>query len=329
MVKAAGGASPDGAAEGAGSQRSGSQRSGSQYSESQYSGLLRPGMLFASAWPIPVVLGAVLGTVGWLISGWPWWPPVGAAALWAAAFLVPRYWPGLRADRWSLRTELLLMFAARKGVARMRAEQERRFRRAGFPIYGLPASFPGERYLVASGTSGSWRRPNAVRWLSLGHGDPRPYPGGTWLIVETALTRCAPPDAVRQRRLAERLRNLEQWAAIIKGDRPPQGRPPIMQRPDPHWSAARIAIDDVPVAVEYLADGERWAAWAPHGDLVLSLLASRISLESVTLTSVIDLQRYIDGSRRRDAAPACTVAPPQDTPAPHEDGNETDHHAEP
>ncbi|HZP54278.1 MAG TPA: hypothetical protein VFB40_24095, partial [Actinocrinis sp.] len=115
-------------------------------------GLLTPWALYAVVWLLPAVLGAVLGTVGWLISGFPWWPLIGAVALWLVAFLIPRYWRGLRAQRWSLRTELLLMFYPRKGVKRMRVEEERHFRRADFPLYGLPASFPGERYLSAFGT---------------------------------------------------------------------------------------------------------------------------------------------------------------------------------
>jgi hypothetical protein len=165
MVEGSGGAAPGGSAEDAGRRDS---------------GLVRPGMLFASLWLIPAVLGALLGTVGWLISGWPWWPPIGAVTLWSAAFLIPRYWPGLRTQRWSLLTELLLVFSARKGLARLRVEEERRFRRATFPLYGLPASFPGEalarssspatRITVASAVS---RRSSTTRERSAHRGSFR------------------------------------------------------------------------------------------------------------------------------------------------------------
>lgn len=297
MVEGSGGAIPGGTGDSA---------------EHEKTGLLTPWALYAVVWLLPAVLGAVLGTVGWLISGFPWWPLIGAVALWLVAFLIPRYWRGLRAQRWSLRTELLLMFYPRKGVKRMRVEEERHFRRADFPLYGLPASFPGERYLSAFGTGWSWRHGTVVRWLSLGHGDQRPYPGGTWLLVETARGRTAPPDAERRRWLAERLRNLEQIVAIFKRDQPAPTRLPTEERSDADWSAVHIAIDGAPVAFEHLADGENWAAWAVHGDLVVSILASHIPVESVTLTTVTDLQRYIDGRRRRDAAPACPVPPPED-----------------
>lgn len=277
----------------------------------RHPGLLEPWALFAVVWLLPAVLGAVLGIVGWLISGFPWWPLIGAVALWLVAFLLPRYWPGLRPQRWSLRTELLLMFYPRKGVERMRVEEERHFRRAAFPLYGLPASFPGERYLSAFGTGGSWRPGTVVRWLSLGHGDQHPYPGGTWLLVETAPGRTAPSDTERRQRLAQRLWNFEQLAAVLKRDQPPQGKVPAARRPDPEWTSARIAVDGTLVAFEYLANGENWAAWAAHGDLVLSLFASRVPVDTVTLIIVTDLQPYIDGRRRRDAAPSCPVPPPQ------------------
>lgn len=284
--------------------------------------LLERETLFAVVWLLPAVLGAVLGIVGWLISGFPWWPLIGAVALWWVAFLLPRYWPGLRSHRWSLRTELLLMLYPRKGVERMRAEEERHFRRAAFPLYGLPASFPGERYLSSFGTGGSWRHGTVVRWLSLGHGDQFPFPGGTWLLVETAPGRTAPSDAERRQRLARRLWTFEQLAAVLKRDQLPQGRLRAARRPDPQWpsawSSVRIAIDGTPVDFEYLANGENWAAWAVHGDLVLSLFVSRVPVDSVTLIAVTDLQPYIDGRRRRDAAASCPVPPPQALSPPSE-----------
>ena len=177
---------------------------------------------------------------------------------------------------------------------------------------------PGERYLVGSGTGGSRRGGYVVRWLSLGHrdprrhlGGPRRHLGGPWLIVETAPGRSAPSASVRRRRLAERLWSVERLQAYRTGGQLPQDWPRFAERPDPAWSATHIEIDGTPVGCEYLAVGEGWAAWSLHGEHAVSLLASRMPVESVALTTVIDIEQYIDGSRRPRATAVCAVPQPQ------------------
>jgi len=270
--------------------------------------LFRPNVFITVVWLIPAILGAALGTVGWLVSGWPWWPPVGAAVLWVTAFLLPLYWPGFRATRWSLLTELLLVVWPRRGTSRLRAEEERRFRRASIPLYGLPAGFSGERQLAATGTGGSWLHGFVGRRLSLGHGDPHRLPGGTWLIVETASAHPATADAARRKRMAERLWNLR-LVASRDLDELRRVRAEIANRPDPAWSTTAFEVDATPVVFESLADGECWAAWAVHDDVVLSLLASRMPVESVALARITDIEPYIDGSRRARASMTCAVPP--------------------
>ena len=256
----------------------------------------------------PAVLGAALGTAGGLVSGWSRWPLVGAVTVWSAAFLLPLYWPGLRSGRYSPRTELLLVLHPARGLARVNGEEERRFRYAAFPLYGLTASFTGQRYLAASGTSR--RHGYDVCWLSLGHGDPRPHPGGAWLIVETAPTRSALTPSVQRRRLAERLWGCARMEAYRTHGRLPQDFVLIGHRPDPASSSTPIDIDDAPVVFEYLADGESWAARATCGDEVVSVLASRMPAESVALATLADLEAHIDGSRRIHASAACLILPP-------------------
>jgi hypothetical protein len=271
--------------------------------------LFQPDVIIAVVWLIPAILGAVLGTVVWLVSGWPWWPLVGAAVLWATAFLLPLYWPGFRPTRWSLLTELLLVFWPRPGTRRMHAEEERRFRRASTPLYGLPAAFCGGRQLAGTGTGGSWRHGFVVRRLSLAHGDLHRRLGGTWLIVETASAHSAPFDDARRKRLAERLWNLR-LGTCRDLDEMRRVRAEIAARPDSTWSKTTLEVDATPVVFESLADGACWAAWAPHDGVVLSLLASRMPVESVALVTITDVEPYIDGSREARATPFCAVPPP-------------------
>lgn len=272
--------------------------------------LFRPELIMALLWLIPVLLGGALGAVGWLISGWPWWPLVGAVVVWTAVFLHPLFWPGMRAARSSLFTELLIVFWPRRGMSRAHAEEERRFRRASIPLYGLPAGFPGGRRTVATGTVNSWRHGLVVAWLSLGHGDSAPFPGGTWLIVETAAARLAPDAATRRKDLARRVRHLQiapphdleelrrSWAEAVS-------------RPDLTWSTTMLEVDGTPVEFEFAAEGECWAAWAARGDLVLSVLASRMPAESVNLVPITDIEPYIEGARLVRESPACPFLPPQ------------------
>jgi len=270
--------------------------------------LFRPEVILALVWWIPAVVGGVLGTVVWLVSGWPWWPLVGAAALWATAVLLPLYWPGFRSTRWSLSTELLTVLWPRRAMSRLHVEEEQRFRRASLPLYGLPAGFPGGRRLGATGTGGTWWGGFVVRRLSLGHGDAHRRPGETWLIVETASAQAAPTDAARRKHLAERL-----WSRrlITCGDLDElrRVRAEIAGQPDPTWSKTSVEVDGAPVEFEFLADGDYWAAWAAHDGVVLILLASRMPIETVALVPVTDVEPYIDGSRTARATPYCAVPP--------------------
>ena len=270
--------------------------------------VFRPELILAAVWWIPAIVGGALGTVVWLVTGWPWWPLVGAAALWTTAVLLPVYWPGFRATRWSLLTELLTVLWPRRGMSRLHAEEERRFRRPALPLYGLPAGFPGGRQLGATGTGGTWWGGYVVRRLSLGHGDTHRRPGETWLIVETVSAQAVPTDAARRKNLAERLWN-RRLLACGDMDELRRVRAEIAGQPDPIWSKTTVEVDGAPVEFEFLAEGECWVAWAVHDGVVLNLLASLMPIETVTLVPITDVEPYIDGSRTARATPFCPVPP--------------------
>src|SRR5207244_1668728 len=74
---------------------------------------------------------------------------------------------------------------ARRRTERERRGTESRFRRAPFPLYGLPLSYQGGRLLGGCGWSGSWPR-ELIHRLSLVHG-VLVEGEGPMLVVESAL----------------------------------------------------------------------------------------------------------------------------------------------
>src|SRR6266508_3972643 len=145
-----------------------------------------PVELFGILWrrrtmtPVPAtyltatVVGAALGVASQLVLGWPWWLVVAGfvAAVWLF-FLSTVLWGGGGSSR-PLATEVLRVVSPGRAMARDHRQEAERFRAAPYPLYGLPASWPGPRHL--GGWEGSWskgRRRTVTVALSLGHGDPR------------------------------------------------------------------------------------------------------------------------------------------------------------
>jgi hypothetical protein len=251
--------------------------------------------------------GVVLGLAAQLLVGWPWW--LVAAAVLAAVWLFftsTALW-GRRGSRRPLATELLMAVAPDRAVQRERRDQVERFRRAPFPLYGLPPAWPGPRYL--GGWEGSWSKGGGpvTTALDLGHGDPL-ADQGPQLRVEVRVDpdqAGRPPGARRwrRRRLAEDLwlaaapathdvaEHIEQVAAARR-------------RPDPAWSPVPIPVDGRPVAFEWLAQGRHWVAVADLAHQTLVLQARDLPVDQVELVRVADLDPYVEGTRRLEEAQA-------------------------
>lgn len=120
-------------------------------------GLLRVLHHRRSMQPVPVLYVAVAG-VGTvlglgtrrLLGRWWWAVPLAALSGTWLFFLSSALWgpPG----RGSLLTDLLMVVSSRRGRARQRAEQEERYRRVPFPLFGLDASWEGPRIAEGMGS---------------------------------------------------------------------------------------------------------------------------------------------------------------------------------
>jgi hypothetical protein len=155
-----------------------------------------------------MVVGVALGVAAQLGLGWPWWLVAAAvlAAVWLF-FFSTAFWGGGGSSR-SLATEVLRLVSPARAMARDRREEAERFLAAPFPLYGLPASWPGPRQLGgwAGGGSGGQLVTTA---LELGHGDPLAE-DGPQLRVEASIERLdsgqVPAEWPQRRRdLAEEL----------------------------------------------------------------------------------------------------------------------------
>jgi hypothetical protein len=247
------------------------------------------------------VVGVVVGVAAQLLVGWTWWLVAAAvvAAVWLF-FASTAFW-GAGGSSQPLATDLLRVLRPRLAMERDHRLEVERFRAAPFPLYGLPAVWPGPRYL--GGWEGGWakRQQPVTTALSLAHGDPLTDQGPE-LRVEVRVEHVDTEQAMTVRRqsrrhLAEELRlraappahdlaeHLDQLAAARR-------------RPDPAWSQVTIQVDGRPVAFEWLAEGRHWVARAELDDRTLTLHGRDLPVESVELAQVADLEPYLQGQRR-------------------------------
>jgi hypothetical protein len=244
--------------------------------------------------------GTVLGILAQLVAGWPWWLVAAGvvAAVWLL-FLSSAFW-GRGAGR-PLATELLMELDPARGVRRGRQTMAERFRAAPFPLYGLPASWAGARYLGGSGSrQASGQRP-VVTALSLAHGDPAAE-HGPQLRVEVRADPDDPGAGPELRRtLAEELR----WTATVprpdgEGPPGPAGGSPSGERgppePGPPWSSVLVRVDGRPVGFDLLAEGRHWVAIAELEGRTLVLQARDLAVERVELVRVTDVEPYVEGT---------------------------------
>jgi hypothetical protein len=228
----------------------------------------------AATYLVAAAGGAVLGAVAQLVLGWPWWLVAAAVvvAVWLL-FLSSAFWGG-SAGR-PLATEALLVVAPARGMRRERQAMAERFRAAPFPLYGLPASWAGPRWLGGAGTRQSRGRPPEVTSLALAHGDPAAE-HGPQLRVEV---RADPEDPGA----GPELRHDLAGAA---------------------WSAVSIRVDGRPVRFDLLAEGRHWVAVAEVDGRALVLEARDLTVDQIELVRVADIGPYIEGTSHQGEASA-------------------------
>jgi hypothetical protein len=248
---------------------------------------------------VAAAAGAALGAVAQLVLGWEWWLVAAAVvvAVWLFFFSTV-LWGGGGSSQ-PLATELLRVVRPGRAVARDHRQQVERFQVAPFPLYGLPASWPGPRYLGGWGGRVSKGQRPVTTVLRLGYGDPLAEEG-QHLRVEVSVEHAGPEQL---RGLAEELwvqAAPQRYGVAGRGDPIAAAR----SRPDPAWSQVRIPVDGQPVACAWLGEGRYWVARAALHDRTLTLHGRDLPVGSVELTRITDLEPFIEGARRQEEARA-------------------------
>jgi hypothetical protein len=243
-----------------------------------------------------MVVGAALGVAAQLVLGWPWWLVAGGvvAAVWLFV-LATAVWGAAGSGR-PLLGELLGVVSPRRAIERDHRQVVARFRGAPFPLYGLPASWPGPRHL--GGWEGGWARGQrpVTTALSLGHGEPLAEEGPQLRVeVRVGHVGAEPRDLAEELWLqaAPQVHDLAEHFGQLAAAR---------RRPDPGWSRVTIPVEGRRVGFEWLAEGRHWVARADLDDRTLTLHARDLPVESVELVGVSDLEPYIEGQRRMQEA---------------------------
>src|SRR5574341_2400811 len=149
-----------------------------------------------------VLAGATVaaGVIAQALLGWRWWVVVAVLTVAGEAAIVGSTL-ARSAEQEELIDELVAALAPRRYAGRRTRRTLERFRAAPFPVYGLPPSWPGPRFIggwVARRNRGAGtERTTSVR---LGHGD-RNADRGPMLLVEVdagACPRLGRPDLVER-----------------------------------------------------------------------------------------------------------------------------------
>lgn len=189
--------------------------------------------------------------------------------------------------------------AARRRAERERRRRERRFRTAPFPLYGLPPSWEGGRFL-GGGSWGGVRGRQQTHSLSLVHG-VLVEGEGPMLVVETAL-----PDEAggggSLRVLAEEL-----WTG--RANDVPDAATRLRNRwvghphraefsPLPSRTGEAVLVEGRPVFFDVLSQLGHVVGRARVGTFDVTIEGSQFALQGVGLVRISDLGPYILGTRR-------------------------------
>lgn len=238
--------------------------------------------------------GTLLGLALDLTIGWPWWTVALAsvAVVWILFLLTALKGVSLRAN-------LLDALDPKGAGARESRRAEEAFRTAPFPLYGIPLSWEGLRFLGGMG----WRgRGKDV--VLLAHGDPED-PAGVQLQVSMSVSgeEPDPPHELVLRELAEDLsweRNrrptskspeqVHEWVQVREQE--------FRHRAVPPFTPVQIPVDGEPIRFDHLSEGPAWVAAGRRDDVTITLRTRNLAVDAVELITVTDVEPYVEGSRR-------------------------------
>lgn len=241
-------------------------------------------------------VGTLVGIVLDHTIGWPWWPfPLGGVAAAWLGFMSSAFWGRHRAR--SIGDSFLMVLAPRRAAEKMERETDNLFHSAPFPLYGLPPSWRGYRFIGGHGESG-----NAVTQMSLGHADRLPLdPDKSELRVEVIPV----PEYLSRRD------ELTFWLAHETAPRPSaEASSDEMARwhvdiehearvlSEQPWREIEIPVDGTSTRFRLLEREHAWIARGRTGDYEVRLEARKYPWTKLALVTVTDVEPYIEGSRK-------------------------------
>lgn len=176
-----------------------------------------------------------------------------------------------------------------------RRRTEARFRSAPFPLYGLPSSWSGARFL-GGGWWGGMRSRERTKALSLVHGT-LVQGEGPIVTVETASE-----FSIGGGRLlstagmvwAGRSPSIEEAFEELTRDDPHRDVPD----PLPVRTELVFSVDGVPASFDAFVDGDGWVARAEVGSSFVTVEGSSFDPAGVALVEITDIEPYVLGTRR-------------------------------
>jgi hypothetical protein len=266
--------------------------------------ILRPRAAALSWGAGRLAAGAILiaGVVAQAVFGWRWWVVVIVLTVAGEGTMVASTL-ARSPERDELVGELLTALAPHRRHRRRTLRLLARFRAAPFPVYGLPPTWTGPRFLAGWATRRD-RRGGGERTTSmqLGHGDRL---AGPLLLVQVdadawprltrpnlaeLLTHSAPGPAAAGPTAGPGPMGLTGGTSPIAGSGPIGG---AGAEAGPAAERADIPLDGAPVSFEVLADGRRRVAQGEVGDLVVTLEARDLPLAEVRLVRIASLDPYL------------------------------------
>jgi hypothetical protein len=196
-----------------------------------------------------------------------------------------------------MRAARMPLSEARQKAARERELTEQRFANAPFPLYGLPPSWTGGRFL-GGGSWGSTLGHEIIHAMSLVHGVLVEGQGPILVVETTVRGRSAGGRALRT--FAEFLWTNE--ATPSEAMEMLRERTTIREHDDlsplPLRGHANVSIDERPVSLDVVFGTGVWVGRASVGSNDVTVEGRDFELEGLQLVQVRDLDPYIVGTRR-------------------------------
>ena len=240
---------------------------------------------------VALLLGGALGLAAYWAFHWAWWAlPIGLVLLVWLPSLWSIIWAPTPAGLGNPTRGLLYVLKPHRAAEKARQEMEDVFRHPPWPLFGLPVSWQGKRFLGGHSESDT-----TINALQLAHGDPW-NPEAPQLRVEVSgreePLRFLAENLWHQARRAPEGLLPEEFAAWTT-----KQMIEIETRPDPAWGHRTILVDGMPVEFDFLGEGHSWVGRGRIGNVVLTLTARNFSVEDAALVKITDVEPYIRGSR--------------------------------